>query len=217
MSPSQRVDVQLCDGCHRTFLLTDPWDVCSAESRTIGGRLQPPRPSLPRQPLERRSAGEPRRRAPTLSGRRRPRLRTDQPPPAHSITLEPSAAKMSDEKLGAFTSWGRLAGEHFGVPPPTSSPRELSKTNPLDLCKLSDSGLRTAGGGRAGTPPRYPRNVSAPAQPRACPRCGEPMQLINRRTRNKAPRPRQGVERVSGTAKVWVCRPCGIQRRAQEQ
>jgi hypothetical protein len=71
----------------------------------------------------------------------------------------------------------------------------------------------------AGTPTRYPRNVSAPAQPRACPRCGEPMQLVNRRTRNKALRPGQGVERVSGTAqaKVWVCRPCGIQRRVQEQ
>jgi hypothetical protein len=74
-------------------------------------------------------------------------------------------------------------------------------------------------GAEAGTPTRYPRNVSVPPQPRACPRCGEPMQLVSRRTRNKALRPGQGVERVSGAAqaKVWVCRPCGIQRRVQEQ
>jgi len=27
--------------------------------------------------------------------------------------LGPGAAKISDQKLGAFTSWGRLAGERF--------------------------------------------------------------------------------------------------------
>lgn len=40
--------------------------------------------------MSRRSAGEPRERAPTLSGRRRPGLPADEPPPAHSITLGPA-------------------------------------------------------------------------------------------------------------------------------
>ena len=65
---------------------------------------------------------------------------------------------------------------------------------------------------------RYPRRESAPAQ-LACPRCGEPMKLLTKAMHKKRLRPGREVERVGGPleAKVWICRPCGIQRRAQEQ
>jgi hypothetical protein len=43
------------------------------------------------------------------------------------------------------------------------------------------------------------------------------MQLLTKGIRKKGPRPGQGIEPAGGTvqAKIWVCRPCGIQRRAQ--
>jgi hypothetical protein len=67
--------------------------------------------------------------------------------------------------------------------------------------------------------PRYPRSVTGPAPPLACPHCSEPMQLATKRIRKRGLKPGQRVERAGDEQRVriWVCHRCGIQRRAQEQ
>ena len=64
--------------------------------------------------------------------------------------------------------------------------------------------------------PRYPRSVTEPAPPLACPQCSEPMQLATKRIRKRGLKPGQRVERSGDEQRVriWVCHRCGIQRRA---
>ena len=72
---------------------------------------------------------------------------------------------------------------------------------------------------RASREPRYPRRVTEPAPPPACPHCSEPMQLATKSIPKRGLKPGQRVERTGDEQRVriWVCRRCGIQRRAQEQ
>jgi len=67
--------------------------------------------------------------------------------------------------------------------------------------------------------PRYPRSVTEPAPPPACPDCSEPMQLATKSIRKRGLKPGQRVEPIGDEQRVriWVCHRCGIQRRAQEQ